>query len=149
MIAIGSDHGGFPLKEAIKQHLMQKGFDCKDFGTNSADSCDYPDFAKSVCEAVQNGECGQGILICSTGIGISIAANKMHGIRAALCGDCYSAKYSRLHNDANVLCLGAKVTGAGLAEEVADIFLSTPFQGEDGRHQRRIDKLMALEDGTR
>lgn len=142
-IAIGSDHGGYALKEAVKAHLVQNGIEVEDCGTYSTDSCDYPDFAVPVCRAVTGKTADFGILICSTGIGISMAANKVRGIRAALCGDCYSAKYTRLHNDANVLCMGALVTGQGLALEIVDRFLSTSFEG--GRHQRRVDKVMAIE----
>ena len=143
MIAIASDHGGYQLKEHLKAYLAAKGVTCQDFGTDSTDSCDYPIFGKAAAQAVAEGRCEQGIVICTTGIGISIAANKIHGIRAALCGDCYSAKYTRLHNDANVLCMGALVVGQGLALEIVDRFLSTSFEG--GRHQRRVDKVMAIE----
>lgn len=143
MIALGSDHGGYELKEQIAAYLKERGIPCKDFGTHSADSCDYPDMAQAPCEAVVRGECERAILVCGTGIGISMAANKIKGIRAAVCSDYFSAKYTRLHNDANVLCLGGRVVGAGLACELVEVFLSTPFEG--GRHQTRIDKLMELE----
>ena len=142
-IAIGCDHGAYDLKEHLKKHFDQIGIEYIDVGTNSTASVHYPIFAKEVCSRVQSGEVKYGILLCSTGIGMSIAANKHKGIRAALCGDCYSAKYTRLHNDTNVLCMGALVTGTGLATQIADIFLSTEFEG--GRHQRRVDKIMAYE----
>ncbi len=137
MIAIASDHAGFELKEKLKKHLEEKGFEYKDFGTYSAESCDYPVFAKKACNAVISGECEKAILVCGTGIGVSMAANKIKGIRAAVCSDTYSAKYTRLHNNANTLCMGARVIGDGLAAEITDIFLATPFEG--GKHQRRID----------
>lgn len=137
MIAIGSDHAGFLLKEKIKKHLSENGYEYNDLGTDSEASCDYPVFAKKVCEEVINKNCTCGILICGTGIGMSMAANKQKGIRAAIGCDSFSVKYTRLHNDANVLCLGARVTGDGLAMEFIDIFLNTPFEG--GKHKRRID----------
>jgi len=137
MIAIGSDHGGFALKQALMKHLDARGLAYKDFGTYSEASCDYPVYAKAVAHAVANGECERGIIICGTGIGVSITANKVPGIRAALCGDCFSAEATRQHNDANILCMGARVTGEGLALKIADIFLDTPFS-EDERHKRRI-----------
>lgn len=137
MIAIASDHAGFELKEKLKKHLEEKGFEYKDFGTYSTESCDYPVFAKKACNAVISGECEKAILVCGTGIGVSMAANKIKGIRAAVCSDTYSAKYTRLHNNANTLCMGARVIGDGLAAEITDIFLATPFEG--GKHQRRID----------
>lgn len=143
MIAIGSDHAGFPLKEELRQFLAQKGIACQDFGTYSTDSCDYPDMVVPVCEAVLSKECQLGILVCGTGIGVSIAANKHHGIRAALCGDCFSAKYTRLHNDANILCLGARVIGAGLAAEIVTQFLENQFEG--GKHGVRLQKISVLE----
>ena len=144
MIAIGSDHGGFELKEKLMEHLSERGLEYKDFGTYSSASCDYPVYAKAVARAVASGECDRGILICGTGVGISISANKIKGIRAALCGDWYSAKYTRLHNDANVLCMGGRVIGAGLAAEIVDVFLDTEFEG--GRHARRVEKIMKLEE---
>ena len=144
MIAIGSDHGGFELKGHIVEHLKEKGIEVKDFGVYNEDSVDYPDCAKPVCTSVLDGECERGILVCGTGIGISMSANKIKGIRAALCQDYYTAKYTRLHNDANVLCMGGRVIGAGLACEITDVFLSTEFEG--GRHARRVDKIMALEE---
>ena len=140
MIAIGSDHGGFALKEAIKRHLDQRGLEYKDCGTFSEDSCDYPVYGRAVARCVASGECDRGIAVCGTGIGISIAANKVPGIRAALCGDCFSAQATREHNDANVLALGARVVGEGLALMIVDTFLDTPFsQGE--RHIRRISMI--------
>lgn len=142
-IAIGSDHGGFDLKEEIKSFLQDKGFEVKDFGTDSKDSCDYPDYAIEVSEAVARGEFERGILICGTGIGISIAANKVPGIRCALVGDCFSAKATRQHNDTNVLALGGRVLGPGLALEIVEIWLSTEFEG--GRHQNRINKITDIE----
>lgn len=140
MIAIGSDHGGFELKGIIIEHLEERGLEYKDFGTYSSDSCDYPVYARAVAHAVADGECERGIVICGTGIGISIAANKVPGIRAALCGDCFTAELTRLHNDANILALGARVTGPGLALKITDIFLDTPFSGEE-RHARRISMI--------
>jgi ribose 5-phosphate isomerase B len=140
MIAIGSDHGGFALKQHIMNHLDRMGLDYKDFGTYSEDSCDYPVYAKAVSMAVISGMCERGILICGTGIGMSIAANKIPGIRAAVCSDCYSAEATRLHNDANILCLGTRVIGEGLALRVTDAFLDMPFSEEE-RHIRRIKQL--------
>lgn len=137
MIALGSDHGGFELKQEVMKHLQERKIDYKDFGTYSKDSCDYPVFAKKVAEAVVNKECEFGILICGTGIGISIAANKMKGIRAALCHDCFSAEATREHNDANILAMGARVIGPGLALKIVDTFLDTPFSNDE-RHIRRI-----------
>ena len=143
MLAIGSDHGGFALKQEVMKHLAERGIDYRDYGTYSGESCDYPDYGKAVGRAVASGECERGIIICGTGIGISIAANKVHGVRAALCGDCYSAEMSRAHNDANVLALGARVLGTGLALKIVDTFLDTGFDG--GRHARRVAKIMAIE----
>lgn len=140
MIAIGSDHGGFALKKALIAHLEKRGFALKDYGTYSEASCDYPVYAKAVAQAVASGACERGILICGTGIGVSITANKVPGIRAALCGDCFSAEATRQHNDANILCLGARVVGEGLALKIADIFLDTPFS-QDERHIRRIAQI--------
>ena len=140
MIAIGSDHGGFELKQAIMKHLKERGEEFKDFGTYTPDSCDYPDFGKAVAKAVAAGEYAKGILICGTGIGISISANKVPGIRAALCGDCFSAEATRLHNDANILALGARVVGEGLALKSVDTCLDTPFSNDE-RHIRRISKI--------
>lgn len=144
MIAIGSDHGGFELKKEVMAHLDARGLEYKDFGTYSDASCDYPVYGKAVAKAVASGECERGIIICGTGIGISIAANKVHGIRAALCGDCFSAEATRQHNDANVLALGARVVGPGLALKIVDTFLDTPFSNGE-RHIRRIE-MIEIED---
>ena len=143
MIATGSDHGGYLLKEEIKKHLKEKGYEFKDFGTDSTASCDYPVYAEKVCRAVQSGECEKGILICGTGIGMSMCANKCKGIRAAVCGDHFSAEFTRKHNNANVLCLGARVIGAGVAMQLVDIFLTTEYEG--GRHEKRVEMMMQLE----
>ena len=137
MIAIGADHGGFELKEHIMKHLDELGLEYKDYGTYSEESVDYPDCAKPVCEAVMDGTADKGILICGTGIGISIAANKHKGIRAALCSDVYSAKMTKVHNNANVICLGGRVTGRELAFMIVDAWLNAEYEG--GRHQARID----------
>ena len=143
MIAIACDHGGYALKESVKKHLAEKGLACKDFGTYSLDSCDYADYAAPAAQAVASGECDRGIVICTTGIGVSITANKIAGIRCALCGDSFSARMTRLHNNTNMLALGAGIIGENLAFEIIDVWLSTEFEG--GRHQRRIDKIAALE----
>jgi ribose 5-phosphate isomerase B len=140
MIAFGCDHGGFVLKKEIFDYLDKEGIAYKDFGCYSTDSCDYPDIAKPVAQAVASGECEKGILVCGTGIGISITANKVKGIRAALCGDCFSAQATREHNDANIVALGARVTGPGLAVKIIDTFLHTEFSGDE-RHMRRIAKI--------
>lgn len=140
MIAIGSDHGGFELKKKLMEHLSERGLEYNDFGTYSSASCDYPVYAKAVARAVASGECDRGILICGTGIGVSMTANKVHGIRAALCGDCFSAEATRQHNDANILCMGARVVGEGLALKIADTFLDTPFSNDE-RHIRRISMI--------
>lgn len=140
MIAIGSDHGGYALKQALAAHLEKRGLAYKDFGTYSEASCDYPVYAKAVANAVAGGECERGILICGTGIGVCITANKVPGIRAALCGDCFSAEATREHNDANILCMGARVVGEGLALKIADTFLDTPFSNDE-RHIRRIGQI--------
>lgn len=140
MIAIGSDHGGYELKEAVKKHLENRGLEYKDFGTYSKASCDYPVYGRAVAKAVASGECDRGILICGTGIGISITANKVKGIRAALCSDCFSAQATREHNDANILAMGARVLGEGLAMKIVDTFLDTPFSGDE-RHLRRISMI--------
>lgn len=142
-VALGSDHGGFTLKEEIKEYLKKQGIQYKDFGTHSTDSCDYPDIALPVAKAVAAGEMDKGILICGTGIGIGIAANKVQGIRAALCHDTFSARASREHNDANILTMGERVIGKGLALNIVEIWLNTEFSG--GRHQRRVDKIEQLE----
>lgn len=146
-IAIGCDHGAYDLKEALKKYLAEKGFEVDDKGTYSKDSVHYPLYAAAVCKEVQNKSVEFGILLCSTGIGISIAANKHRGIRAALCSDVYGAKFTRLHNNANVLCMGALVTGEGLAKMIVDTFLSTEFEG--GRHQTRIDLITDIENNER
>ncbi len=143
MIALGADHGGYQLKETIKKHLEERGIPYQDFGTNSTESVDYAPIAAEAARAVTSGACEKGILCCGTGIGISIAANKVKGIRAACCSNYFGAKYTRLHNDANMLCLGERVIGPGLALELVDVFLDTPFEG--GRHQRRIDQITAIE----
>ena len=143
-IAIGCDHGALTLKNKLVSHLEAKGFEVKDFGTYTPDSCDYPEFAAAAAQAVASGECEKGIVLCTTGIGVSISANKIHGIRCALLSDPWSAKMTRLHNDTNMMALGAGVVGENLALEIADIWLGTEFSG-DARHQRRIDKVMALE----
>ena len=143
MIALGSDHGGFALKEEIKAYLAEQGIEVRDFGSFSPQAVDYADIAYPLAKAVAAGECGTGILCCGTGIGISIAANKVKGIRAACCSDCFSAKLTRQHNDANILCMGGRVVGAGLALMMTDLFLNTEFEG--GRHQTRIDKIAEIE----
>ncbi len=140
MLAIGSDHGGFALKQAVMKHLEERGIAYRDYGTYTADSCDYPEYGRAVALAVAGGECERGIVICGTGIGISIAANKVPGIRAALCGDCFSAEATRQHNDANILALGGRVLGEGLALKIVDTFLDTPFSNDE-RHVRRIAKI--------
>ncbi len=144
MIGLGCDHGGYELKQEIIKYLEEKGLPYKDFGCDSTKSVDYPIYARKVGRAIQNGECDKGILICGTGIGISIAANKMKGIRAALCTDCFSAEATRLHNDANILALGGRVVGPGLAVKIVDTFLNTEFSHEE-RHQRRIDLIESEE----
>lgn len=137
MIAIGSDHGGYALKQEIMRHLQERGIEYKDFGCYDREACDYPVYARLVAREVAEGRSERGILICGTGIGISIAANKVPGIRAALCTDCFCAEATRQHNDANILCLGGRVVGAGLAAKIVDTFLDTPFSGDE-RHSRRI-----------
>lgn len=143
MIALGCDHGGFAMMQDVIKYLDEKGLPYKNFGTFTEDSCDYPVIAEAVGHAVTGGECDKGILICGTGIGMSIAANKIPGIRAALCGDSYSAEMTRRHNDANILVLGARVIGLGLAHNILDTFLNTPFEG--GRHAKRIAMFSDLE----
>ena len=143
-IAIGCDHGALALKNAVKAHLEKKGYEVKDFGTYTLDSCDYPDFAGAAAKAVASGECDKGIVLCTTGIGVSITANKVKGIRCALLSDVMSARMTREHNDTNMMAIGAAVTGQMLAFEIIDTWLGTAFSGE-ARHQRRIDKMMALE----
>ena len=144
MIGLGCDHGGYELKQEIIKYLEEKGIPYKDFGCDSTKSVDYPIYARKVGRAIQNGECDKGILICGTGIGISIAANKMKGIRAALCTDCFSAEATRLHNDANIVALGGRVVGPGLAVKIVDTFLNMEFSHEE-RHQRRIDLIESEE----
>ncbi len=143
-IAIGCDHGAFALKEKLAAHLTAAGHQVEDFGTYSTASCDYPDYAAAAARAVASGECQRGIVLCTTGIGVSIAANKIPGIRCALLSDLWSAKMTRLHNDTNMMALGAGVVGENLAMEIADTWLATEFSAEP-RHQKRIDKLMSLE----
>ena len=145
MYACGSAHGGYALKQEIMKRLSERGIAYRDYGTYSEESCDYPDYGEAVGRAVASGECERGIVVCGTGIGISIAANKVRGVRCALCGDCFSAQMAREHNDANVLALGARVLGAGLALKIVDTFLDSSFAG--GRHERRVAKLMAIEGG--
>lgn len=143
MIALAADHGALTLKEAVKRHLTERGLEYKDFGTYTADSCDYPDFAGPAARAVASGECDRGIVMCTTGIGVSITANKVKGIRCALLSDKMSARLTREHNDTNMMALGAGVVGEKLALEIVDVWLDTAFTG--GRHQRRIDKMMQIE----
>ena len=143
MIGIGCDHGGFELKEAVRKHLEEKGIACRDFGSYTPERCDYPIVAEAVARAVVAGEVEYGILICGTGIGVSIAANKVRGVRAALCSDCYSAEYTRRHNDANVLTMGARVLGSGLACKIVDTFLSTGFDGS--YHADRVALISDIE----
>ena len=143
-IAIACDHGAFDLKQKVSAHLSAKGYEVVDFGTHSKDSCDYPDFAGPAARAVASGACEKGILLCTTGIGVSITANKVKGIRCALLSDLLSAELTRLHNDTNMMAVGAGVVGENLALAIVDKWLTTPFSGE-ARHQRRIDKMMALE----
>ena len=145
MIALGCDHAGLPLKKEIMALLESMNLEYKDFGTYTSDSCDYAVFAQRAAMAVASGECERGIVICGTGIGISIAANKVKGIRCAHCSDCYSAKMTRVHNDANMLAMGARVVGVDLGRMIAELFLTTEFEG--GRHQRRIDQIAAIENG--
>jgi ribose 5-phosphate isomerase B len=143
-IAIACDHGALTLKDKMVTHLTAKGFEVSDFGTYTTASCDYPDYASAAAKAVASGECEKGIVLCTTGIGVSIAANKVDGIRCALLSDVWSAKMTRLHNDTNMMALGAGIVSQELAFEIADVWLSTPFSNE-ARHQRRIDKVMELE----
>ena len=142
-IALAADHGGFELKEAVKAHLDELGLEYIDFGTHSTASVDYPDMALPACDAVVSGQCDKALLFCGTGVGISMAANKVKGIRACCCSDSFSCEYPRRHNDANALCMGGRVVGPGLACQLVDLFLNTPFEG--GRHEKRIAKLMAIE----
>ena len=143
-VALAADHGGYELKEAIRKHLDETGVAYKDFGSYTGEACDYPDMAEAACRAVVAGECDKALLFCGTGVGISMSANKVRGIRACCCSDAFSAEYTRRHNDANALCMGGRVVGPGLGVYLVDLFLNTPFEG--GRHQRRIDKVMALEE---
>ena len=145
MIALASDHTALELKEAIKGLLQEMGLEYKDFGTYTAESCDYPVFGARAARAVARGECDRGIIICGTGVGISLAANKIPGIRCVVCSEPYSAKLSRMHNDSNMLAFGARVIGTEMAKMIARLWLETPFEG--GRHQRRVDMLSALERG--
>ncbi|MGN0393850.1 MAG: ribose 5-phosphate isomerase B [Coprococcus sp.] len=140
MIALGCDHGGYELMQEIIKHLDERGLEYKNYGCYSSESVDYPIYAQAAANAVASGECDKGILVCGTGIGISIAANKVHGIRAALCHDCFSAQATREHNDANMLAMGARVIGAGLALKIVDTFLDTPFSNDE-RHIRRIGMI--------
>lgn len=142
-IAIASDHGGYALKQDLSQWLTEEGHEVEDFGCHGLESCDYADFCEPAARAVAEGKCERGIVICTTGIGASITANKVKGIRCALCGDPLAAEMTRRHNDANMLALGAGMVGLQLAQRIADVFLSTQFEG--GRHQRRVDKISALE----
>ena len=142
-IVIGSDHAGYSLKIKIVDYLKSKGIEVIDVGTNSADRCDYPVYAHALCEKIQNGEAELGILVCGTGVGMSMAANKHNGIRAACCSDTFSARMTRMHNNANVLCLGGRVVGAGLACDMVDLFVDTEFEG--GRHTSRVDMITAIE----
>ena len=143
-IAVACDHGGLNLKNALIAYLEKNGHEVKNFGTDTLDSCDYPDYAVLAAEAVATGECDRGIVVCSSGIGVSIVANKVPGIRCAHCHDTYCAKYTRLHNDANMIAFGEKVVGAGLMEEIVNLFLTTEFEGGE-RHNRRIDKITKIE----
>ena len=142
-VAVACDHGGLNLKNAVINYLKENGYEYTDFGTNTTESCDYPDFALPAAEAVASGDCDRGIILCSTGIGVSIVANKVPGVRCAHCHDCYCAELTRLHNDANVLAMGEKVVGVGYALKIVKTFLETEFKG--GRHQRRVDKIAAIE----
>lgn len=142
-ISLACDHGAFELKERLKAHLLEQGHQVADCGTNSADSCDYPDFAQAAARLVAEGSCERGVVLCTTGIGMSIAANKVKGVRCALCHEPLSAEMTRRHNDANMLAMGAGVTGGNLAQRILDVFLSTEFEG--GRHQRRVDLIKEVE----
>lgn len=144
-IAVACDHGGLNLKNTLLSYLEKNGYEVKDFGTYTKDSCDYPDFALAAAEAVASGECERGILVCSSGVGVSIVANKVPGIRCAHCHDVYCAKYCRFHNDANMITFGEKVVGVGLMEEMVHAFLTSAFEGGE-RHERRLAKIRAIED---
>ena len=143
MIAIGSDHAGYALKETVKKHLAEKGLEFTDLGTHGPESCDYPVYGEAVARAVAEGKAEKGIVVCGTGAGIAMAAGKVRGIRAAVCADCYIAELIRRHNDANVLALGARITGEGLALKIVDTFLTTPYEG--GRHARRVGQIADIE----
>ena len=143
-IVMGSDHAGYNLKLKVKAHLESRGFEVTDVGTNTPESCNYTVYADALCKAIAAGEADLGILVCGTGIGMSIAANKHKGIRAACCENTFSARMTRMHNDANVLCIGERVMGYGLACDMVDLFVNTPFEG--GRHQARVDDLNALDE---
>lgn len=142
-IAMACDHGGLRLKNVLKEYLLDNGYEVEDFGTNSEDSCDYPDYAGKAAKAVASGACDKGVVVCGTGIGVSITANKVNGIRCALCHDVFSAKATRAHNDSNIIAMGQRVIGEGLALEILKAWLSTEFEG--GRHVQRIEKMMAYE----
>ena len=142
-IALGCDHGGYALKEELKAYLEAKGIGCQDFGCHSTDSCDYPEFAQKAARAVASGQCRFGVVVCTTGIGVSICANKVKGVRCALCHEPWTAQMTRRHNDSNMLALGAGVTGPKLAVEILDAFLAAEFEG--GRHQRRVNMMMGIE----
>lgn len=144
MIAIGCDHAGFNVKQKIMEHLTEKGFEFKDYGTYDLNSCDYPDYALKVANAVAKNECEKGIIVCGTGIGVSIVANKVKGIRCAHCTDTFSAKACREHNDANVITFGDRISGIGVILDCVDLFLTTDFAG--GRHSKRVDKIKRIED---
>lgn len=148
MIAIACDHAAVKLKKAVIAHLEKKGYEVKDFGCYTSEAVDYPDYAYAVATAVAGGECEKGVLICGTGIGMSISANKVKGVRCALCGDTFSARATREHNDANILALGERVVGEGLALEITDVFFGTEFSGEE-RHARRIAGIKAIEEKTK
>lgn len=144
MIAIGCDHAGFPVKQKIIEHLKQLGYEYEDFGTYDLSSCDYPDYALAVAEAVSSGRCEKGIIVCGTGIGVSIVANKVKGIRCAHCTDAFSAKACREHNDANIITFGERISGIGVILDCVDLFLSTEFSG--GRHSGRVEKIKKIEE---
>lgn len=147
MIAVGCDHGGYELKQAVTGYLEERGLEYKDFGCHGRESCDYPEYGKAAAEAVASGECDRGILICTTGIGISMVANKVRGIRCAVCSDTVSARLTREHNDANVLALGGGIIGTNLALGIVETFLNTPFS-EAEKHRRRVAAIAALEEET-
>lgn len=142
-VALGCDHGGYPMMQEVKKHLEEKGISYQDFGTDCLDSCDYPDFGEAAARAVASSACDTGIVICTTGIGISISANKVKSIRCALCSEPLSAEMARRHNDANMLAMGGALIGVNMMKQIVDVFLSTQFEG--GRHQRRVGKMMAIE----